>query len=177
MAVRPYRTSGRSANWRGELDHQPHAGGGERVADRDRAAPLVDARVVVVDAEVVEQREHLHGERLVELEQADVVDREARPCAAPSRCDGTGPMPMISGSTPANAKLTMRILGVRPSSFAASALASRLDGRAVVEAGGVAGGDPAVRAERRLQGGEALHRRLGAQCPRRAWRGPSRRRS
>ena len=47
------------------------------MADRDRAAPLVDARVVVGDAEVVEQREHLDGEGLVELEQADVVDRQA----------------------------------------------------------------------------------------------------
>ena len=33
---------------------------------------------------------------------------------------GIGPMPMISGSTPANAKLTSFIFGVRPSSFAAA---------------------------------------------------------
>ena len=35
-------------------------------------------------------------------------------------------MPMISGSTPANAKLTSFILGARPNSFAASALARML---------------------------------------------------
>ncbi len=38
---------------------------------------------------------------------------------------GTGPMPMISGSTPANAKDTRVIFGARPSSFTASPLASR----------------------------------------------------
>src|SRR5215475_9596263 len=51
-----------------ELGHQPYARGGERVADRDGAAPRVDPWVVVGDAEVVEEREHLHGERLVQLE-------------------------------------------------------------------------------------------------------------
>ena len=66
---------------------------GERVADGDRAAPLVDAGVVVGDAEVVEQREHLHGERLVQLEQADVVDRQAGLARAPSRSTGSGRCP------------------------------------------------------------------------------------
>ena len=60
----------------GQLGHQTHAGGGERVAGGDGAAVLVDARVVVGDAEVLEEGEHLHGEGLVELEQADVVDGE-----------------------------------------------------------------------------------------------------
>ena len=35
----------------GELGHQAYAGGGERVADGDRAAPRVDPWVVVWDAE------------------------------------------------------------------------------------------------------------------------------
>src|ERR1700722_11160865 len=48
----------------GQLDHQPHAGARERVAERDRAAPRVHPRVVVGDLEVVEEREHLHRERL-----------------------------------------------------------------------------------------------------------------
>ena len=47
------------------------------MADGDRAAVLVDPGVVVGDAEVVEERQHLHGEGLVELEQADVVDGQA----------------------------------------------------------------------------------------------------
>ena len=84
----------------GQLRHQAHARGGERVADGDRAAVLVDAGVVVGDAERVEEREHLDGERLVDLEQADVVDGQAGRSSALSVA-GTGPMPMISGSTPA----------------------------------------------------------------------------
>ena len=59
----------------------------------DGAAPLVDPRVVVGDAEVVEQRDHLDGERLVELEQADVARSSGRPCAAPSRSTGSGRCP------------------------------------------------------------------------------------
>ena len=74
-----------------ELGHQPHAGGGERVADRDRAAVGVDPRVVVGDAEVVEEREHLHRERLVDLEQADVLDAQPgageRPLGGRDRAD------------------------------------------------------------------------------------------
>src|ERR1700733_4839138 len=58
----------------GELDHQPGAGAGQRVAERDRAAPRVHPRVVVVDLEVVEEGEYLDRERLVDLDPPDVVD-------------------------------------------------------------------------------------------------------
>ena len=44
------------------------------MAEGDRAAVRVDPRVVVGDAEVVEEGQHLDGERLVDLEQPDVVD-------------------------------------------------------------------------------------------------------
>src|SRR5580693_8065121 len=64
---------------RGELDHQPDAGRGERVADGDRAAPRVHPRVVVGDLEVVEEREHLDRERLVDLDEADVVHGQPLP--------------------------------------------------------------------------------------------------
>ena len=47
------------------------------MADGDRAA--VDVQSVVGDAEAIAAVEHLHGERLVELPQSDVVDREAEP--------------------------------------------------------------------------------------------------
>ena len=73
------------------------------MAERDRAAVRVDARVVVGDAEVLEEGEHLDGEGLVELEEADVVDASGRCAAAPSRSTGIGPAPMTSGSTPAKA--------------------------------------------------------------------------
>ena len=55
---------------------QAGAGAPERVADRDRAA--VDVEPLVVDAERPRRREHLRGERLVELDQVDVVDGQAR---------------------------------------------------------------------------------------------------
>src|SRR5262252_10077535 len=57
-----------------QLGHQPYAGGCERVPGRDRPAPRVDPRIVVADAEMVEEGEHLHGEGLIELEQPDVLD-------------------------------------------------------------------------------------------------------
>jgi hypothetical protein len=57
------------------------------------APPIgVDPRVVVGDAEVVEERQHLDREGLVDLEQADVVDGQAA-LAAPSPWLGTGPSP------------------------------------------------------------------------------------
>ncbi len=71
------------------------------MADRDRAAIGVDLGVIVRDAEVVEEGEHLDGERLVDLDQPDVVDGE--PGAAARSVDGIGPTPMSAGSTPANA--------------------------------------------------------------------------
>ena len=43
---------------------------------RDGAAVRVHPRVVVGDAEVLEEREHLDGERLVDLERCDVVDAQ-----------------------------------------------------------------------------------------------------
>ena len=63
------------------------------MADGDRAAPRVDPRVVVGDAEVVEERQHLHGEGLVDLEQADVVDGQAGRASAFSVATGPGRRP------------------------------------------------------------------------------------
>src|SRR4029079_1663746 len=60
-----------------QLDHQADAGRGQRVAERDGTAVEVDAVVIVSDAEVVEKRQYLDGECLVELEQPDVVDAHA----------------------------------------------------------------------------------------------------
>ncbi len=120
---------------------------------RDRAAPLVDARVVVVDAEVVEQREHLDGEGLVELEQADVVDRQPAPCCSAFSVDGMGPMPMTSGSHAREARTpTSFILGGEAQLLAAAApLRDERHRRSVGERRGVAGCHAAVRTERRLR--------------------------
>ena len=48
------------------------------MAAGDRAAVGVEARVVRLDAHPVAPGEHLHRERLVQLEEADVVERDAR---------------------------------------------------------------------------------------------------
>ena len=61
----------------GQLNHQPHTGRRERMPEGDGAAVRVDAVVVLVDAVVIEERQHLHGSSLVDLEGVDVVDGQA----------------------------------------------------------------------------------------------------
>src|SRR4051812_46059394 len=56
---------------------QAGAARAERMAERDRAAVGVDARVVVGDAEVAQNREALRGERLVELDHVDLRQCQA----------------------------------------------------------------------------------------------------
>ena len=53
------------------------AGHAERVADRDRAA--VHVELVDVDAQVAVAGDDLRGERLVDLDQVDVVDGHPGP--------------------------------------------------------------------------------------------------
>src|SRR3954470_18831473 len=60
-----------------ELRHQPHAGGCERMPAGDRTAVGIEARVLRIDAEGVAPGEHLNGERLIQFEKADVVERQA----------------------------------------------------------------------------------------------------
>ena len=57
--------------------HDAGAGHAERVAEGDRAA--VHVELVPRDAEVLGRRDHLRGERLVDLDEVDVVDRHAGP--------------------------------------------------------------------------------------------------
>jgi hypothetical protein len=145
----------------GELGHEAHAGAGERVAEGDRAAVRVDAGVVVGDAEVVEEGEDLHGEGLVQLEQADVLDRQAGRAQRPlGRRDGAHAHDLRLDPGEAVADQA-HLLGQ------AELVGDLLGGddagrRAVVEPGGVAGGDVAVRAERRLERREVLEGRAGA---------------
>src|ERR1700730_897090 len=58
----------------GAGDHR--AGGAQRVAHRDGAA--VDVELVVGNVEVLLELQHHRRERLVQLEQVDVIDRQAR---------------------------------------------------------------------------------------------------
>ena len=84
----------------GQLGHEAHAGGGQRVAHGDGAAVPVDAGVVVGNAKVVKEGQHLDGEGLVDFKQANVLDGQPGHRRAFSVA-GTGPMPMTSGATPA----------------------------------------------------------------------------
>ena len=144
-----------------QLVHQAYAGRGQRVPHRDRAAVGVHPRVVVGDAVVLEEGEHLHGERLVDLEGLDVVDGQAgQPQRLLGRRDragahhlgldadeGVGDQAHLHGE----AELARGLL-----------VGQQRRGGTVVDARRVAGGDVAVRAERGLEAGERLHRRLRA---------------
>ena len=78
------------------------------MADRNRAA--VDVQFFVRDAQLALAGEHLRGERLVQLEQVDAVERQVRPQKRlASR--GHGPSPMNAGSTPAAALGPMKAIG------------------------------------------------------------------
>ena len=122
------------------------------VADRDRAA--VDVELLHRDAELVAAVEHLHGERLVQLPQADVVDLQAVALQAAR-----------NGEDRADAHLVGLAAGDREAAedaqrlqaaLAASASHHEHAGRgAVGELAGIAGGDALV----------------GARAPAAAWRG------
>ena len=57
--------------------HDAGAGHAERVAEGDGAA--VDVQLVVADAELAGGGHHLGGERLVDLDEVDVIDGHAGP--------------------------------------------------------------------------------------------------
>ena len=79
---------------------QPRARRAERVAERDRAA--VGVEPAGVGAGLVQPRERHRGERLADLERADVVDREAGALRAPCAVAGIGAVSMMFGSSPAS---------------------------------------------------------------------------
>ena len=88
-------------------DGKPRARHAERMAERDRAAVRIDVLGVVRHAELAQAGEGLRGERLVELDHVEVADLAAERSMS-LRVDGTGPMPMMRGGTPADAMPTMR---------------------------------------------------------------------
>src|SRR5262249_23251112 len=59
-----------------QREDEPRPRGAERMAQRDRAA--VDVHLVAVELQRLLAREVLRGERLVDLEQVDVPEREPR---------------------------------------------------------------------------------------------------
>ena len=69
------------------------------MAERDRAA--VDVQPLRIDRQLLQAREHLRGERLVQLDEIDLIERQAgqlqhlsdrrhRPDAEPLRLDAGG---------------------------------------------------------------------------------------
>ena len=144
-----------------ELRQQPDARRRQRMTAGDRAAVRVQPLVLGVDAEPVAPAQHLHGERLVQLEEADVVDRETGRARAPAPSRGSGRSP----SAPARRRRTRSRRGASAARARARSRrpreASRADGRAVGQAGGVPGGHAAAGAERRGQ----RRRAPRASCP------------
>ena len=68
-------------------------------------APPLTLTLLRVEPELAHDGQRLRGERLVELDEVDVVDAEAG--ALERRRDaGIGPRPIVAGSTPATADAT-----------------------------------------------------------------------
>ena len=65
-----------------EARRQLRAGAAQRMAERDRAA--VDVEPIFVHRQLAKARQHLRGERFVQLDEVDVVQATARPASAPS---------------------------------------------------------------------------------------------
>jgi hypothetical protein len=75
---------------------------------------------------------------------------------------GIGPVPMMAGSTPAVAQETMRASGSRPRRLGLGFAHQDDRGGAVIDAGGIAGGDGAVLVEGGAQLGKRIERRAMA---------------
>ena len=131
------------------------------MAERDRAA--VDVHLVLVHAEHAHGVEGNRGESLVDLEQVDVIDREAR--LLEGLLSGVGGRPGQVGKL-----VRHRGLGHhRGQRLAPVALCPLLAGEhqgagAVVHARGIAGGVVALLVERPGQRGQLLERRLPARA-------------
>src|SRR6185295_8540243 len=98
--------------------HEAGAGTRERVTKCDRAA--VGVELLLVSADVLQPGQRHRSERLVDLEHADVVDRQARLL---QRLLGgrIGAVSMITGSAPASVAVCTLAIGLSPNDFAFSA--------------------------------------------------------
>ena len=87
------------------------------MADGD--GPAADVHLLRVGLEQLDHRQRLGRERLVDLDQVDVVQLQPGALQGLVRA-GTGPMPITDGSTPATAIARIRTFGFSPSSLARS---------------------------------------------------------
>ena len=142
----PGRSGRRAAQLVDEHRHQPRAAHPERMPERDRAA--VDVDLLGIQAELVDARDRLAGERLVELDEVEVVDAEP------------GPRERLAGGRHGPEAHDRRVDAGdggrhdprhRPEARVARPLASTSEDRrrAVVDPGAVARGHGAALAERR----------------------------
>ena len=153
MVASPYRPSA-SLELMDERRHETPATHAQRVAQRDRAA--VDIDPFHVQAELPDARDALARERLVELDQVKVLTLSSARSSARARGRDRAEA-HHRGSTPATAVLTTRASGARPSDRARLGLDQHDRGRAIVDAGAVAGRDGAAASE----GGLERRQRLG----------------
>ena len=119
--------------------HDPRAGAAERVTERDRAAARVE--LLRVGAVSLQPGQRHRGERLVHLEHADVVERQAGALERLLRWPGSAPVSMITGSSPATTAVWIRASGVSPSSRPSPLVVISSAAAAVGDLRGVAGGE------------------------------------
>ena len=133
----------------------PRAGAAERVADRDRAAVHVD--LLRVELELVDAGDRLGGERLVELDQLQVLDPPANPG---ERAVHRGHRPDAHVVRVHACRGGADVAGERGEPGAVDRLLGheQQGSAAVVQRGGVPAGHRAALAERGLLGGELLER-------------------
>ena len=125
------------------------------MAERDRAAVGVHARIVVGEAELAEHREALRGEGLVQFDHVEVGDLEAEALqqllGRGRRADAHDPRRHAGDGGAEDAGARGQAVALRR--FLAS---DDQRGGAVIDARGIAGGDAAVLADDRLQRGERV---------------------
>src|SRR5579862_4694796 len=146
----------------GELGDEAHPCRRERVPAGDRTAVRIEPGVVRVDAELVAPRQHLDGERLVQLEDVDLVERDPRLLehTAGGRDGADAHQVRLDAGVCVADEAEPRLEPDLVERFLGGEERRR---RAVREPGRVAGGDAAAGTEGGLQPGESLHGRLGAQ--------------
>ena len=143
----------------GEREDEAEAGGGERVAERDRAA--VDVDLLGVDPQRAGARHGDAGERLVDLPQVDVARVAARGARAACCAASAGRRCREESGPATTARPTTSASGSWPAARARPAVVTIPAARAVGELRRVARRDRALARE----GGRRARPRRSAWCP------------
>ena len=143
-----------------DLGRDDGAGGGDRMAERNRAAVGVDD--LAVEPQVLDDGQRLSGERLVQLDDLDLVERACPPAPSPCARPAPGRCPSPSGRRRRWRRREREREPACPAACAFSARHQHQRGAGVVHARRVAGGHGAVLAEDRLQLRHRLDRGVAA---------------